>query len=713
MTLKKFLLVPLLISLGLFVYFSDAVNRSLHSLQDSVPLTAGLIGILLLAALLQVAGHIVRAIKMRVLLGPIIRSTIRFQFRALSVGYLFNALLPLRLGELIRAQIIAGAEKISFGYALSLVVIERIIDVLLLATLSLLLLIPLGLVSGQALGYALSLLSLAAIVSGLIFVVVRQNVGVFKLWHRVTSWFNPGIQNSLRFKAWSIVYGLQQSMTCRRAMQYVGLTLISWTFYALSIFIVAQYLLPTYNLQDKAALTAAPYYGVSVPTGPANLGGYTRIANAYTSEVRFMGEDRLSFNLISWIVLIVPISLLGLVFFFVKTPETLWRRLPQKKTRHPLANKLRRTEDISNDMANFLDNYFSSNSLSHTVHRLEKQDNFRLVKYFKGGSDAITILAAQDGREIVKKIIPHEFEDRLKAQYDWLVRYKNKPGIVTVLGEERTDDYYAINLEYDANNEMYYEYIHRRQLDQAKEVLDEVWIHLFRDVYGKVGKLKLHPKQRQQYVNKHIFGCLEKAATVDPELIRASEPEKLYINGREYDNLYQILEKIKRHPQAWKDIASYREASAVHGDVIVDNLLVSRKNHRALIIDPAPDGNIINGPVFDFGKNMQSLHCGYETLLRDEEPVYLINDNEINYRDQRSERYKQLASYVRKELASTYLLESEQKAMLFHAAALYIRRLKHQVYYTPANVLKFYAVGVKTFNDFLAQYDDPAFQKKR
>jgi hypothetical protein len=43
--------------------------------------------------------------------------------------------------------------------------------------------------------------------------------------------------------------------------------------------------------------------------------------------------------------------------------------------------------------------------------------------------------------------------------------------------------------------------------------------------------------------------------------------------------------------------------------------------------------------------------------------------------------------------------------MLFHAAALYIRRLKHQVYYTPANALKFYAVGVKTLNEFLAQYE--------
>lgn len=705
MSLKKFLFLPLLISLGLFAYYSEAVERSLNALQESVPFSAGLATALLTAALFQIMGHIVRALKMRLLMEPVTRSTVRFQFRALSVGYLFNALLPFRLGELVRAQIIAGAEKISFGYALSLIVVERIVDALLLALVSLLLLIPLGVASHQAVGNALFLLFIAIAAALLVALIVRQNIRLFRLWHRVTAWFNPAIENSLRFKAWSIVYGLQQTLTRKRAAAYLGLTLVSWTFYALSIFTVASYLLPSQSFPNKLGMAAAPYYGVSVPAGPANLGVYSKIANTYTSGLPLSPQQRLDFNLLSWAVLIVPISLIGLVFFFVKTPETLWRRLPKKGTSGSVSNKLQRTEDISQDMAAFLDNYFSGNSLSHIVHRLERKDNFRLLKYFKGGSDAITILALQDGREIVKKIIPLEFEDRLKAQYDWLAQYKERPGIVTVLGEEKTADYYAIDLDYDPENEMFYEYMHRHPLKRSTEVLDTVWKHLFTDVYGRIGKMAEHKDERQAYIDKHIFGCLEKAAAVDPQLVSAAAPEKLVINGKEYDNLYQIMDKIRQHPQAWKDIATYRQTTAVHGDVIVDNLLVSRKDHKVLIIDPAPDGNIINGPVFDFGKNMQSLHPGYESLLRDEDPVYLVNGNEITYRDYQSERYKQLAGYVKKELAPKYLKESEQRAMLFHAAALYIRRLKHQVYYTPANALKFYAVGVKTLNDFLAQYE--------
>ncbi|MNT87607.1 hypothetical protein D3C72_2280440 [compost metagenome] len=60
---------------------------------------------------------------------------------------------------------------------------------------------------------------------------------------------------------------------------------------------------------------------------------------------------------------------------------------------------------------------------------------------------------------------------------------------------------------------------------------------------------------------------------------------------------------------------------------------------------------------------------------------------------------------MRETLAKDYLTEGERKAVLFHAGSLFLRRLKHQVHYTPENALKFYAIGVRTLNQFLEQYD--------
>lgn len=703
MSLKKFLIIPLLVSLAVFIHYSTAVHGSFDSLRQQVHITPSLIITIVLAIGLQLAGHIVRAHKAEYLFRPIKANTTRFQFRALSIGYLFDALLPLRLGELIRARVLAGGMDLSFSFALSLVVVERAFDAAILALTGLLILLTFHVSTSAMFPYIVAMFIGVGVIASGALIIIKQNRHLFHWIYSSSALFRDTIKHSLRFKVWSVIYGLQRCLRPNYLVRYIGLSLLSWAFYGASLLVLAQHLLPHIGLRDKLLAAVAPYYGVSIPAGPANLGIFSHVTNTFTAPLHLTADSRLVFNLLAWAVLIIPIAVIGVILFFIKTRETLWRKAPRRVSAGSLENKLYRTEDISQEMSRFLENYFSGNTLSHIVHELELHDDFRLLKYFKGGSDAITILARQDGREIVKKIIPPEFKDRLKAQYEWLQSHQVS-GIVRVLGEEEATNYYAINLEYRAGDQMLFDFMHQNPMPSSTKVLDEVWGYLFKHVYGKPARLTLHTKERDAYIKKHIFDCLEKAAKVDTELLRATESAKIVINGRTYDNLYQIMDKIKRHPKAWQDLARYRATKSVHGDVAVDNILVATTG-CALLIDPAPDGNIMNGPVFDFGKNMQSLYCGYEFLLRDEDPVYLIGGSTINYRSHSSAQYIELCEYIRTKLAPRYLSRSEQRAIVFHAAALHIRRLKHQVYYNPANVLKFYAVGVKTLNEFLAQYD--------
>lgn len=705
MTLKKVLWLPLAVSILLFVFFSSTVEASFRTLVRVVHIDAAFLAVLCVAIILQFLGHVIRAYKMRILLEPIKVSTTKFQFRALSVGYLFDTILPFRLGELIRAQIIAGAENVSFGFALSLVIIERITDAAILCILGLLILPVLGFWSSGVAVYLAVLLSVVLVAVLFISILVNEDIGTLRLWYRITNIFKPNIMHSLRFKAWSIIYGLQKSITKRRFYKYMLLSIFAWFLYGLSIFVLVDHFLSFVGIKKAIGLAFGPYYGIAIPAGPASLGVYSKVVNTITDSVHLPISTRLAYDLVSWSVLVIPISFVGLLAFFVKTREALWRPKQQAVTKTALENKLERKSDVSQELAAFLESYFLGNSLSRIVHHMERRDNFRLLKYFKGGSDAITILAMQDGQEVVKKIIPHEFEDRLRAQHDWLARFRGHEGIVELLGEEKTNEYYSINLAYSQDDMMFFDYLHRHTLNQSKRILDQVWEYLFKYIYFKPQKLSLHQKERDAFIEKHIFGCLEKAAVVDEELLVASSFETIIINGKPYDNLQKVMDKIKANRQAWKDIASYQANDIVHGDVAMDNILVSRFSDKPLLIDPAPDGNIIEGPVFDFGKNMQSLYCGYEFLLRDDEPVQLRGDH-INYRDHNSARYQALCDYVRNEIAPRYLTESEQRSLLFHAAALHIRRLKHQVYYNPRNVLKFYAVGVKTLNEFLEQYND-------
>jgi|GEM_PF-599954 len=706
MTLKRLLILPLLVSLVIFALFSSAVVDSFSDLTHNIDVTPGLLITVVVAIGLQLVGHVIRAKKTSLLFAQVKENSVRFQFRALSVGYLFNAILPFRIGELIRARIISDAMTISFGYAFILVVFERIIDAILLGIVGLVIItlfVEQG--AGALTLYALTLIVLSVTVFAALIMLRRENRHILHAWYRLTAVLNEDLKNSYRFKMWSVIYGLQQTLRSSVIRRYVSWTAASWLFYGASLVLVVQYFLHDYSVSQKAAVSTAPYYGVAIPSGPAYLGSFSNVVDDFAGFLHPGSSTSVAFILTVWAVLVLPIAIIGIVLLFGKTRETLWQTRPRQTSRQSIEHKLYRQEDISDGMKHFLENYFKGNSLSKIVHQLELSDNFKLVRYFKGGSDAITILALQHGREVVKKIIPLEFKDRLKAQYDWLEARNGTPGIVRVLNEEDTGQYYAIDLEFDPDNEMFYEYIHHKPIVKSKHIMDKVWESLFTELYSNVKRRRAYPKDRDAYIEKHIFGCYDKASAIDAELVAAAEPETIIINGRVCRNLRQIMDDIKNHPQAWKDIATYAKSEEVHGDVIVDNLLVSSNTDDLLIIDPAPDGNIITGPVFDFGKNMQSLQYGYETLLRDEDRVVLHNGNEINFRDHSSEKYRELADYVRVELAARYLSEGERKSILFHAGALYIRRLKHQVHYTPANVLKFYAVGVLAFNDFLEQYE--------
>lgn len=270
-----------------------------------------------------------------------------------------------------------------------------------------------------------------------------------------------------------------------------------------------------------------------------------------------------------------------------------------------LISKLARERDISHELALFLDNYFKGNGLSRIVNRREHAKDFKLLRYFKGGSDAITILVDKSGKSVVEKIIAIELKDRLKAQYDWLVTHKDK-NIVTVKSEETADDYYAINLEYHPDDEMFFEYMHHSSLDESKRVLDETWRALNRTVHKKTQKVVDH-EAVTRYIDKHFYECLEKAQSVSDDFSLVTTSETIVINGKQYMNAYAIMAAIKKNKAVMKDLATYTSSGAVHGDVAIDNILVDRTSGKVTIIDPAPDGNIINGRVLTSAKHAVTI----------------------------------------------------------------------------------------------------------
>ena len=699
--IKKTLIILAIVILILESYSSFAILRDVT--RDLIEHPLWIISVIF-AILVQLIGHMFRAKRTKLVLDQAASSSLRFQFGALSIGYLFNALLPLRLGELIRAFVVARRLQISLLYTFVSIVIERATDALFLSII----VIAGSLIVGgaQAIKLVVAAIAVGVLSVAILIVIVlvkQENKYLLSIMSWLSNLFNASIGNSIRFKTWSLIFGLQNffdnKMLVRR---YVNYAVISWVCYFVSALVVVLSLLSVHDIVQAIVASVSPYI-VSLPS-PTTLGvsSHQPLVNLLPLIVNNTSLD--VYAKVIWLILVLPMAVIGMLslLLYKVTKNNI---LHGGSDPNMYENKLLRRSDISQDFPAFLDAYFKGNSLSRILHKIEVSGEVSLVKFFKGGSDAITILALKNGRLFVKKIVAAEHTDRLRVQYKWLKRYSTKKAIVDVLAEQKTDDYYAIDLSYDPANISLFEYIHTHSLNQAKQALDDVWSYVFKNIY-LLKEESVNAKERNEYVQERLIDKIKKAVMANEDLREAITEDKVMINGEVYDNFYTIFEKIKANKQAWKDIATYRKSQAIHGDLTVDNILIDTKHNSPVIIDPSDD-NQIRGPIIDLARHAQSLIAGYEFLNNDDEPTKATMQDgllNINYHAHRSARYMELYDYLNKTIAPKYFTKTERKTVLFHTGLLYGRMLAHRVVINPHNTLKYYAVSVVLLNKFYRQY---------
>lgn len=698
--MKKILIFVAFLLIVLFINFSFSALINIVSFLGDNPVW---ILILPAAVIVQLFGHLFRAKRTKLVIDQATPSSLKFQFSTLSTGYLFNAFLPLKLGEIIRSLLIARRLRISFLYTFTAIVIERMIDIIFLSVIVILGSLFIG---GQLTGSIVILASIALTLSASVIVIIillkQENKYLLSLVYNLSRLFNTTIRNSIRFKVWSLIFGLQSFFNNKNLIiHYLLYATISWLFYFASVIIIAVSIFNFDNIFQVVVVGVSTYIISSPSLTPFDPNIYQQLTQLVpTSNV----DSMILFTNMIWAVLVLPMALLGGVSLVIY--KTAKKADLVEMHHDSYTNKLLRHDDISQEFPAFLDTYFKNYGLSRILHKIEVQGELSLVKFFKGGSDAITVLALKNGNLFVKKIVPYELTSRLKVQYDWLKRFEKSKMIVDVIAEHKADEYYAIDLAYDPSNIPLFEYIHSRSIEQSKKAIDNVWDYIFKNIYT-LKKESIHEVKRDEYFQDRLVNKINKALSQDEKLREVVKFDRILINGEQYDNFYSIIQKIKSNNKSWSDIATYRESDATHGDLTIDNILINTTTEEPFIIDPSDD-NQIKGPVIDFARHTQSLAMGYEFLNSDDESVgFDVVDGlaSINYKDHRSASYMQLCEYFIDVVARKYLTDSENKTLLFHAGLLYGRMLAHRVFINPDNTLKYYAVCIVLLNRFYRQYE--------
>ena len=97
--------------------------------------------ILFLAAMLCLFNLLIRGIRWQIFLAPLGPFAVRDAFAYVNIGYMANNLLPFRLGEIIRAVLLGQKKAINTSAVLATIVLERLLDMLSLAALTLILML--------------------------------------------------------------------------------------------------------------------------------------------------------------------------------------------------------------------------------------------------------------------------------------------------------------------------------------------------------------------------------------------------------------------------------------------------------------------------------------------------------------------------------------------------------------------------------------------
>lgn len=260
--------------------------------------------------LLSWAGLYARAASWQVILDR--RVPYKRVFDAMNEGYLLNNFLPLRLGEVGRAYLISRGGQVTAYQALSSVVVERIIDLVMAVSL-LIAFLPFGTGLPWAWQVAASSLALGAVGLVGLIIVVRQRVALVRLARRVLDrlnwrWLHP---ERMEARLASFLSGLSVLEDPRRALAAAAWSMVAWMVAAIGTWFLLRAFVPTASIPMAFIVLTVVALGGAVPALPGGIGLFEAVVVAILLVFAVDNSRALSFGLSFHFQQIALTSLLG------------------------------------------------------------------------------------------------------------------------------------------------------------------------------------------------------------------------------------------------------------------------------------------------------------------------------------------------------------------------------------------------------------------
>ena len=540
------------------------------------------------ALLLLLLGHIVRLARWSVLMRQIGHPRLGEGFLALSLGYVIDAVVPLRLGELGRGIYYAKRMRTDLAFVLATIIVERGLD-LVAVWVATMVLIAAGVFTGDSLWWDTGLtVGLAGLLFLLAFCTGRSARFRRGVWH-VTSVFNAKIRLILLDTLWSTLEVFREARA--RWFRILAQSVLMWGLYGLSFAILADAL--RMGLQQVfLATVGSPLLPMIVPL------------------VRQGGDKAVGLVLFSFAPVVLFLAYIGAKQLFgfslwgavswIQDPRLYHDSSPRSKTRFLeaehygdfLSRRFQGTQDLVSD--------FEVNALRDIV----------VQRMLRGGSDALTVMVQLRDQLCIRKYASGNAADKLEAQCAWLEQYSNRLPTVRIEDRARAENRFFYDMEYSRTSRDLFDMVHTYDVENSWSVLSDV-LHTMSCFHLDTSSGEADEVCTARYAAEKVTANLRAIKAAAPEFF---DHPSVLVNGLEFD--LPLLDRFAE-PDFVTQRIKRRGTATIHGDLTIENVLTDPTRPGGwFLIDPNV-GNVFESPLLDFAKILQSLHLGYESLNRD------------------------------------------------------------------------------------------------
>jgi uncharacterized protein (TIRG00374 family) len=280
----------------LWLVFRDA---DLHAVWAA--LRGANIALVLLAAAVVQGVYVAQAARWRLIADTLTLTVSRFYALVLA-GIGANNVLPLRIGDLLRARWLATSADIPTGRSLGSVFRDRVCDVVTLVV-SLAASLPLvgsrAWVARIAVGGVVLLAALALFAAGAVFYARTRP--------RARRKERSGIRRLVR----DTIDELASPIGRRRVALALALSVVAWGLWACAAGLVCRSLGFSLSPAELVFVTAVINLGVVIPSSPGFIGTYQWLAVSALGVVGVNGEVAIAFSLLMQAIWYVPTTIVG------------------------------------------------------------------------------------------------------------------------------------------------------------------------------------------------------------------------------------------------------------------------------------------------------------------------------------------------------------------------------------------------------------------